>query len=434
MALREGAASVTQWAIAQRLPRTVLRLAMLRGDPLARLLLQPDRRQPTSAMDGIRHRGELVFTSPGLAAAAGHAAANSVLRSDAFGVGGGHGELPPLLRRTLDRVMRERARGPIDPPSMLAVDPPQHTRYRKLVSRAFTARQVRSLEERVTGTATRLLDELQAEGVREFDLVTRYASLLPVAVIGDLLGVREEDQEDLLRWGDSAALLLDPGLTWRGYRRGERAVQAMADWFAGHVHRLRADPGEDLLSRLAALEGDDALDELELRAVGLLVLGAGFETTVSLISNAVMLFGRHPRQLETVREDPALWENAVDEVLRHDSPVQLTLRTAYQDTVVEGVEIPRGQSVVVLLAGANRDPAVFDAPHVFDVTRKNASEHLAFSAGVHYCLGASLARLEGAVGLRLLYERFPGLRPVGRARRRETRVLRGYAHLPVTVT
>ncbi|MFE0103508.1 cytochrome P450 [Streptomyces sp. NPDC059009] len=430
--LPDFVASTVRWGISQRLPRTVLQLGALRGDPLARIALEPQRADRMALYAGLRRRGAVVLR-PGLGAVVGHAAANTVLRSDQFGVGGGHGELPSRAVRLLGRVTRDQARGPLDPPSMLAVDPPLHSRYRRLVSQAFTPRHVAALEERVTKTAAQLLDSLEGDGARRFDLVERFASQLPVAVIGDLLGVRPADRRDLLRWGDAAALFLDPGLTWRQYHTAERGVTALAEWFTGHVRRLRADPGDDLLSRLALLDGDDALDEVELRAVGLLVLGAGFETTVGLISNAVALFDGHPAQLDAVRADPGLWANAVDEVLRFDSPVQLTLRVAYEDTAVDGVRVPRGRPLLVLLAAANRDPAVFDDPHRFDVTRANAADHIAFSSGVHYCLGAGLARLEARVALRQLYERFPDLGIAGPPRRRRTRVLRGFARLPVAV-
>jgi cytochrome P450 len=162
------------------------------------------------------------------------------------------------------------------------------------------------------------------------------------------------------------------------------------------------------------------------------VLGAGFETTVNLIGNAVEVLDRHPDQLRTLQADPDGWANAVEEVLRYESPVQMTMRVAHRDVEVAGTEVPAGTAILAMLGGANRDPAVFDEPARFDVTRPNAHDHVAFSAGVHYCVGASLARLEAAVALRLLYERFPDLRLAGRSERRDTRILRGYERLPVT--
>jgi cytochrome P450 len=180
------------------------------------------------------------------------------------------------------------------------------------------------------------------------------------------------------------------------------------------------------------MSGDDRLTDRELRGVGLLVLGAGFETTVNLIGNTVVQLDAHPDQLALARERPELWPNVVEEVLRFDSPVQMTLRSAYADVDIGGHLVNKAEPVILFLGGANRDPDVFVEPHRFDITRENAHEHLAFSSGIHYCLGAGLARLEGAVAVRTLYERFPELRIASPPTRRSTRVLRGYESIPVT--
>ena len=333
----------------------------------------------------------------------------------------------------LGRVMDPEAFGPMDPPSMLAVDPPDHARYRRLVSREFTARSVTALEPRIAEVAESLLDRVASDdGTASFDLVDAYASQLPVAVIAELLGVPERWQADILEWGNEAALLLDPALSWRDYKVAEHGTRMLNEWFRDHVAGLRANPGTDLLSRLATMPGDDRLDDRELASVGLLVLGAGFETTVNLIGNAVVQLDAHPDQLDIARERPELWPNVIEEVLRYDSPVQMTLRSAYADVDVGGHTVAKGEPVVVFLGGANRDPEVFADPQRFDVTRENAHEHMAFSSGIHYCLGAGLARLEGAVAVRTLYERFPDLRVAASPERRSTRVLRGYDSIPVT--
>ena len=256
--------------------------------------------------------------------------------------------------------------------------------------------------DRVSDVAGDLLDDLA--GVEDFDLVERYASQLPVTVIADLLGVPEHDRGRLLALGNEAAVTLDPGLSWRQFRRAEVALREMHTWFRRHVERLREDPGDDLISQLILLDGPDRLDPVELHQVGLLVLAAGFETTVNLIGNAVAMLDGHPDQLRFLQENPDGWGNAVDEVLRHQSPVQLTLRIALRRTEVAGKVFEPGHGILLYLGGANRDPAVFADPAAFDVTRANADQHLAFSAGVHFCLGASLARLEAAVALRALYE------------------------------
>lgn len=429
----QTARSFVTWALAFGLGRSVIKGAAKRGDLVGRLELDPVLREdPFPAYEQLRARGP-VSRHRVVLATVDHAACTEILRGDGFGVAGGHGELPRPLRRLLAKVYDDGARGPVDPPSMLAVDPPSHTRYRKLVSRAFTARAVRSLEERTRETAEELLDRIAARGGDRVDIVEAYAAQLPVVVVAEILGVPREMHPQLLEWGNGAAATLDPALTWRQYRDAERNVRALHSWFDDHVAELRRAPRDDLFSKLVHLDGDDRLSDVELHSTGLLVLAAGFETTVNLIGNAVHQLGRHPDQLALLREDPSLWPNAVEEVLRYDSPVQLTLRIAHRDTEVGGVPIRRDEAVLTLLGGANRDPAVFDDPARFDVRRENANAHLAFSSGIHFCLGAGLARMEATVALRALYDRFPDLSPVGLPTRRGTRVLRGFERLPVSV-
>jgi cytochrome P450 len=429
---RDFSRSFATWSLAHGIQRRALRAASRRGDLIARVTIDPVvTADPFAAYEELRARGRLV-KSPVAAATVDHGVANQVLRSEHFGTAAGHAELPAPLRRLLDRVADPYSRSPVDPPSMLAVDPPDHTRYRKLVARAFTARRVGGMQDRVETVAESLLDRITDEHQGSFDVVETFAAQLPVAVIADLLGVPEREHGMLLDWGNQAAVTLDPGLGFRDYRTAEAALRRMHHWFDRHVARLRQEPGDDLLSQLILLEGDDRPNPTELRAIGLLVLGAGFETTVNLIGNAVVALGAHPDQLDLLRDEPERWGNAVEEVLRFDSPVQLTMRSAYQDAELGGVEVNAGQAVLVLLGGVNRDPEVFTDPHLFDISRPNAGEHLAFSAGVHFCVGASLARLEATVGLRALYARFPDLRVSGAPVRRSTRVLRGYERVPVS--
>jgi cytochrome P450 len=322
---------------------------------------------------------------------------------------------------------------------MLAVDPPVHTRYRRLVTRAFTARAVARLRERTAAVATELLDDLErtarATGGR-VDLVTGYASLLPVTVISEMLGVPTSMREQFLAWGDGAAASLDMGLDRARYAEVQQNIAAIEGWMRAHLRRLRRDPGDDLLSTLVTMSDDDGseLTETELVATASLVLGAGFETTVNLIGNGAALLFAHPDQRALLAEQPSRWPNAVDEILRVESPVQRTARRARRATTVHGVPIAQNELVVTLLAAANRDPKVFTDPHTFDITRTNAKDHVSFSSGIHYCLGAALARMEGEVALRALFDRFPDLTPAGKPHRRGTRVLRGYDAMPVTLT
>ena len=425
--------SFLTWALSYGSARGLFRLGVRRGEPIARLLTDPEeRRDPYPSYERLRGPGPL-FKGRFMTATVNHSAANRVLRGDEFGVAEGLGGMPRPLRRALGAISDSESMNPLRPPSMLAVDPPEHTQYRRRVSRVFTPRAVAALEPRVQRVADELLDEIAASGTSEFDLVERYASMLPTAVISDILGIPSTKRNEVLRWGDGAGAMLDPDMPWRTFRAADRDMHEMVGWFDGHIERLRREPGDNLLSKLAQLDGDDRLDDAEMRATGLLVLGAGFETTVSLLGNAVALLDQHPDQCAQAKADPDLWGNVVEEVLRFDSPVQVTLREAYEDTDIEGVPLDEGDAVLVVLAGANRDPEVFADPGTFNIHRENAGEHLAFSSGVHYCLGASLARLEAVVGLRTLYARFPDLRITGTPQRRPTRVLRGYARMRVAV-
>jgi len=251
-------------------------------------------------------------------------------------------------------------------------------------------------------------------------------------VIAEILGVPLAERDRVLAFGEAAAPSLDLGLSWRQFRRVEGALADFDAWLGAHLDRLRTDRGEDLLSQLvAAREHGVGLDDRELKATAGLILAAGFETTVNLLGNGVALLADHRDQLGMLLHDPHGWPNAVDEILRLDPPVLLTGRTALRDTTVAGVSVPEGALVTTVLAAANRDPAVFDNPATFDASRANAKDHVSFSAGRHFCLGAALARMEGEIGLRLLFERYPDLHLLPGGHRRDTRILRGYSRLPV---
>jgi cytochrome P450 len=426
------ARTVVRWGVRHGLPAVLLRRGERDGDPLGRLLRDAQvRDQPFELYEEVRARGPVSRGSLGLVTAS-HAVASDILRSEDFGVGWDRSAAPRLIRWALRFGDDLDAAGVAEPPSMLVVDPPDHTRFRRLVSRAFTPRAISAFEPMVQRTADRLLDALERrEGT--VDLVDAYAAQLPVLVIAELLGVPTERRADFLRWGAAAAATLDPGLPFGRYLAAERALRAMHAFLREHFVRLRREPGTDLVSRLVGLPDDEALTERELHATVMLLLGAGFETTVNLLGNAVVLLDAHRDQWEALVADPAGWDTAVEEVLRHDSPVQITGRTAKAEVVVAGSVVRPGVRVTVLLGAANRDPEVFPEPARFDVTRPNAREHLAFSAGIHYCVGAGLARLEGVVGLRTLAERFPGLRVSGHPERRDLRTLRGFERLPVTL-
>jgi cytochrome P450 len=406
-----------------------------RGEPQGRLIADPTvRADPGGFADELRALGPLVR---GRAAwlTTEHALTHQLLRSDDFAVTSLGSTLPKPLHWVEEKTKVKGRLHPLLPPSLLSVEPPEHTRYRKTVSSVFTTRAVAALRERVQQAAAALIDGLDDETVGPVvDIVDRYCSQLPVTVIGDILGVPDSDRPRILEFGELAAPSLDIGLSWEQYQRVEDGLDGFNTWLSNHIGQLRRNPGDDLMSQLIAASDDGArLNDEELRATAGLVLAAGFETTVNLLGNGIRILLEHPDQLALLADQPDLWPGAVEEILRLESPVQLSARVARHDTEVAGRTVERGELVILYLAGANRDPEVFTDPHRFDVTRENAGKHLSFSGGRHFCLGAALARAEGEVGLRTFFERYPDATLAGAGSRRETRVLRGWSSLPIAL-
>jgi cytochrome P450 len=439
MAVTAGARQVIRWGLRHALFRRAMARRVRAGELSAQIILDPVVvADPFPHYDALRRQGRLVPT--GIArSTAHHDVCTEVLRSPDFGtVAGAGGPLPGVFGLAA-RLAGRGPLGPVEAPSMLAADPPDHTRYRKLVSRAFSAKAVAALRTRAEEIAGELLEEMTAraggDANHRTDLVRDYASLLPATVIAEMLGAPVAMRRQFLEWGSGGALSLDAGLSFRDFRRTERDLAALQEWMLGHFAHLRRNPDATILSTLvSARDEGQGLSEDELAGIAMLVLAAGFETTVNLIGNGVALLLEHPDQLALLRAGPERWRNAVDEVLRYDSPVQRTGRVALRDTEVAGERVRAGRAVITILGGANRDPAVFADPHRFDITRADAADHIAFSSGIHYCLGAALARMEGEVGLRLLFERFPDLTLAGPPHRRPTRVLRGYDAMPVALS
>ncbi|CAM3559790.1 cytochrome P450 [Nocardioides zeicaulis] len=420
------------WGVAHGLPMLLLRRAADRGDLHARLVRvgATGSDEAFDLVEQIRAEGPLYRSMLGYVATS-HAAVRQVLTSDDFRTG-----FPTDRGRvgTVARWAAPRTLHPVEPPSLLVTEPPDHTRYRRLVTRVFTMRAVERLRERTEEIAADLLDRLEPRAHDEVDLVESYCAQLPVTVIAEILGVPEHDRPRVLEFGSAAAPSLDFGLGLRRYRSVTQALAQFDAWLGRHLEQLRRVPGDDLLSELVAVRDEGrGLDERELKATAGLVLAAGFETTVNLLGNGIALLHDHPEQRARVVADPALWPNVVEEVLRLDPPVLLTARMAQADTEVAGNAVRSGSMVTAVLGGANRDPAVFADPLRFDVTRDNARDHISFSSGRHHCLGAQLARMEGDVGLRAIWERYPDLRLEPGARRRETRILRGFETLPATL-
>lgn len=423
------------WFAMHGVVRGFAAIGLRRGDLQARLLADPTvAEDPAPFYDEIRRRGPIVRNRANLMTV-DHRLGHDLLRSDDFQTVTFGDSLPTPLR-WLENRTRPNQLHPLRPPSLLAVEPPDHTRYRKTVSAVFTSRAVAALRDRLEETAVTLLDQL-ADRSGVVDVVGRYCAQLPISVISDILGVPAYDQRRVLEFGELAAPSLDVGLPWQQYVRVQRGIAGYNVWLVEHLRQLRRTPGDDLMSQLirTAESGDDEsyLDETELQAVAGLVLIAGFETTVNLLGNGIRMLLDHPGQLEMLRDRPDLWPNAVEEILRLESPVQLTARVARRDVEIAGTPVKRGDVVVVYLAAANRDPSVFEDPHRFDIERPNAGKHLAFSTGRHFCLGAALARAEGEVGLRTFFQRFPEVAAAGTGSRRSTRVLRGWSTLPVTL-
>ena len=417
------------WGIRYGLPGLVIRRFAKRGDLIARSAVDPTIYDDAAGFYAQLRAMGPVAGNRLIGASAQHAVVNQVLRSEAFRADPG-GAPTALLNKIMLAAIDPRALGPVDIPSLLAIEPPQHNRIRKLVSHAFTPRAIAGYADTIRDIADGLLDRV---GDR-FDLIDDYATRLPLAVIANIMGIPDHMHDELLGIGNDAAMTLDPAMRWRDFRAADRAVRHAHVLLDEHIAELRRAPGDDLLSELVQINaGGDRLTDEELRVNTLLLIGAGFETTVNLIGNAVALLLQHPDQLAELRFDPDGWPNAVDEVLRYDSPVQVTVRVAREDTELAGQPVRAGRPLVLMLAAANRDPDVFPDPDRFDVTRPEARLHLAFSAGIHYCLGAQLARLEATIALQTLFERFPDLATAAPPVRRRTRVLHGFEKFPVAV-
>ena len=331
-------------------------------------------------------------------------------------------------KRNLSRRQKATLPGP-DDYTMLFIDPPDHTRLRGLVNKAFTRRAVNALEPHVRGLVNSLLDAVDPSG---FDLMETVANPLPVIVIAEMLGVPAEDRARFRVWSAQRARLLEPTIGAREREVAAEAGKAFNDYFAPIIQARRAAPEDDIVSALAQAEEEgDVLTEREMLNMLRLLLIAGNETTTNLIGNGLLALLRNPGELERLRADPGLIPSAVEELLRFDSPVQTDFRGALEDCEVNGAPVRRGENVFLLIGSANRDPAVFEEPDRLDVGRSEAS-HVSFGRGIHHCLGAPLARLEGRVFFEVLLERFASMRLLAeRPVYRGGVVLRGLESLPV---
>jgi cytochrome P450 len=399
------------------------RLALWRlrrkGDLLARLEAGATLPDPYPLYELVREHGTFYDGPFGVKITASHPVTTKLLRSPALGHRGGPEQPIPGPRG--GEVVH-----PIHD-AFIVKDPPEHTRLRRLVSPAFTPRALQHLRPRVERIAEELLDRLDRE--RSFDFVDGFAAPLPIQVICELLGVPYERRPEFARWGAVVGATIDRVVSVRQAHQLDRAVRSLNQFFDELIALRRREPADDLVSQLVA--GEDPLTRRDLLATCQLLFVAGFETTVNLIGNGVIAFLAHPDQLDRLRADPELAANATEEVLRFDPPVQRTGRTVQDEVEAAGTTLRPGTIVLMVLGATNRDPEVFERPHEFDIGRPNAREHLAFAAGIHYCLGASLARLEGEVVFKLLAERLPYLEIDGPLQRRQSQIVRGPLHMRV---
>ncbi|MEV7013912.1 cytochrome P450 [Streptosporangium sp. NPDC051022] len=342
----------------------------------------------------------------------------------------------PRLTKDLARALepfRDRftAGNPLLSYNMLSSDPPDHTRLRRLVSKAFTPRRIEGLRPRIQEITDDLVDAMAARG--EADLIDDFAFPLPITVICELLGVPAEDRDTFREWSGA---LITPAFDEERARRRREVNSAVETYFAEIIAERRASPRDDLVSALVAAHDDDELlDDQELLATLMLLLIAGHETTVNLIGNGMLALLTDPGQLRLLRDRPELLPSAIEEFLRYDGPVErATFRFAAEDLEIAGVPIPKGSMVHILIGSADRDPEVFDAPDTLDITRED-NRHVAFGHGIHFCLGAPLARLEGRIAFGTLLERLPDIElacPPGElVWVRSGSVIRGLRELPV---
>jgi cytochrome P450 len=355
-----------------------------------------------------------------------HAAANAVLRARTLGrLWGPRWPDEPMPAFELIHVN-----------SLLENEPPTHTRLRRLIAGAFARGHVERLRPRVAELAERLANgvaEAGADGA-PVDLIAHYAEPLPVQVIAELLGVPEPDWPLLRPWSNAIVKMYEYAVSPEQRVAAETASREFVDYLRALVAERRKEPGPDLVSSLIAETDAEGgrLTEDELVTTCTLLLNAGHEATVNVVGNGVTALLGHRDQWDRLLADPALVAPAVEELIRFDSPLQLFERTATEDTAIDGVTVERGTKIAALLGAANRDPAVFAEPDVFDVGRPD-NPHLGFGAGIHFCVGAPLARVELQSSLATLLRRFPGLTLAEPPQRRPEFVIRGVRSLPVTL-
>lgn len=403
--LHSTATLVGQWAFL-RYHRLIHR------DPTSYLFTRFGRQDPYAVYDRIRAEAPLARSTTGARVSADHAVVQEMLRSRKLSADAGDAPVVDL--------------------SLLMLDPPDHTRLRRLVAGSFVPGRVRDQEPHIAEAVERLLDQMEGP-LRHgpVDLMATFAKPLPTFVIASLMGIPDADLSMLGRHGHAVGRTLDGLRSIRDYRAAITARRQLDELFCQLADLKRHQPGPDVISDLVTVLDREEITCDEFNSLCSLVLIAGFETTVNLIGNAVSAALDRPVLWRRLVEDPDLADAVIDETLRWDSPVQLTGRMAVDDVELAGTIVPRRATVIGLLGGANRDPRVFERPEIFDIDRPNAHEHLSFGHGIHHCLGRPLALMEARLALRALVRRMPHLRRAGAETMADTLTLRGRARLPV---
>ena len=399
-----------------------VRFYALRGEKVAKLMTPAGLADPYPLYAQLQAEGSVIESRLGVWLVTSHEAVGAAVRDTRLTVD----------NRVLDEYVEDPEAEIHDHEMMLRMDPPGHTRIRRLVGKAFSPKTIAALRPKVTEISDELLAAATAQG-GGFDVVGDYAVPLTVRVICHLLGVPHDEWRQFRVWGDDVTRTMGAMTTRADRRVAHEAGQALGQYMTDHIARKRLEPAGDLLSEMIRAEEEgDKLSDRELLANAILILLAGFETTVNLIGNGTVALLANRDQWDKLAADETLVPNAVEELLRYDSPVQFTGRNAPEDLEIGGRLVPKGKQLMIMLAAANNDPSVFDDPRRLDITRANAREHVAFSSGAHYCLGASLARLEGEVAFSAL-ARYPSLRATGKPVRKRTDLLRGYESVPVAI-
>lgn len=409
--------------------RALVRGLAMTGDPVMRMLGRTSLEQPYPVYERLRARGPVSRHFSGLHFTAEHELCASVLRDSRFQVE------PAVNHVGVDWNVRTGDAETLVHPteqSILTMNPPDHARLRRLASPIFSARALRELTPRIEKLVEETLDEVG--GRDEFDLITEVSSRIPLKVICDLFDLDEAEQSRFARWGSTLIGCLDGIRTGRERLAVRESVAEMTELFNGLLEKRRANPGQDVVSTLVTATAggkDGAVESRDLVGLAGLILIAGFETTANLIGSAGLILLRDQEQRQWLLDDPARAGNMVEEALRLEPPIQMAMRKNTEPVTLGGTELPAGTQLVALIAGANRDPKVFDRPDVFDPERPNSRDHLAFSAGVHYCMGAALARAEAEAALSVLFQRMPELTLAGPVRYKTIRNIRGPASVPV---